>query len=346
MIRAVIADDSALLRQVLKDVLEASKRIQVVGAGVNGKEAVDLVKKLHPDILVLDCEMPVMNGLEALRHIMQECPLPVFMFSSLTSEGASVTIRALEYGAVDFLCKPARGVAGLDEVAKELIRKIECIVLKEKFKTLTARKTDGAVRRAPGTITQVPQRTVDIIAMGSSTGGVQASTKVITGLPKDTKPIVWVQHMPPQFTLNFANRLDGLSALRVKEAEDGDVVEHGTCYLAPGGLHMRVKKKGSKTVLDIQDGEKVSGHRPSCNVLFDSIAEYYESNVMGIILTGMGDDGAQGLQKLHARGAYVIGQSEASCVVYGMPKSAYQLGAVDIELDIEVIATAIKKAGG
>lgn len=346
MIQVVIADDSAFLRQVLKDVLEEQDKISVVATAKNGKEAIACVKEYRPDLLILDCEMPVMNGLEALRRIMEECPLPVFMFSSLTREGASVTIKALEYGAVDFLLKPTAGAHALHEIAADLVRKIEVIVLKQRFARLQkSEKTTVAPPKPAVDIATLKKRTIDIIAMGSSTGGVQAATTVVSALPKQIPPLVWVQHMPPNFTLNFAKRLDSLSQVTVKEAENGDVLEPGVCYLAPGGFQMEVQRFSGRYRLYIAEGEKVSGHCPSCNVLFDSVQQYFTDNALGVILTGMGDDGAKGLKKMHEKGAYVVGQNEETCVVYGMPKSAYILGAVDIELPIEKIAAAIERVG-
>ncbi|MCM8813031.1 MAG: chemotaxis response regulator protein-glutamate methylesterase [Candidatus Omnitrophica bacterium] len=348
MIRIVIADDSTLLRRMLKELIEEDGQLQVVGAAQHGLEAIALVKQLQPDILILDCEMPVMNGLEALRKIMAECPLPVFMFSSLTWEGASVTIKALEWGAVDFLLKPAREV-NLKEVAQELIKKIKFIVLRSKFQKLSRRTQAGAAAAAPrpaAPAEAVKTRRVEIVAMGSSTGGVQATMKVVPLLPPQTPPVVWVQHMPPGFTKSFADRLAGVSRMRVKEAADGDLLETGICYLAPGGVQMRLHKAGARLMLRIAGQEKVSGHCPSCDVLFESVAQYFSETVLGVILTGMGEDGAAGLRRLHEQGAYVIGQNEESCVVYGMPKAARDAGAVDIEVDISEVAKTIMKIGG
>ncbi len=357
MIKAVIADDSAFMRQVLQDVLKKSGMIDVVAAAKNGKEAVALVKQHSPDVLILDVEMPVMTGLQALRAVMDECPLPVFMFSSLTHDGASVTIKALEYGAVDFLPKPMGGAHSLDEVAADLINKIKYIALKKKVTGIRAKPTAAASTPSGTSLRKEPvkssaprkplqKRTVDLIAMGSSTGGVQAAMKVIPKLPSNTKPIVWVQHMPPNFTKSFADRLDGLSQMRVKEAENGDKIENGVCYLAEGGKQMRIQKRGAAYSIVAGGEEKFSGHCPSCNVLFHSVSEHFRNNVIGVILTGMGDDGTDGLTKLHAQGAYVIGQDEKSCVVYGMPRAAFQAGAVDIEVDIDAVADAIIKVGG
>lgn len=350
MIRVVIADDSALLRSVLTDLLESTKRIEVVGVAINGKEAVELVKRLSPDVLILDCEMPVMNGLEALRRIMDECPLPVFMFSSLTAEGSSVTLKALEYGAVDYLLKPTKGIMGLNEVSFELVKKIEYLAIRYKYRKLAGIKGFGdkkaGLPKSSVDLSKLSHQKIDIVAIGSSTGGVQAAVEIVKRLPSKSKPIVWVQHMPPNFTFSFAQRLDSLSAIKVKEAEDNDELKENTCYIARGGVQMRLVKRGASYFLKVGGEEKVSGHCPSCNVLFNSVSEYFTSNALGVILTGMGDDGTKGLVSMHDKGSYVIGQDEQSCVVYGMPKAAYKAGAVDVEVDISHVAQAIVNKGG
>lgn len=349
MIRAVIADDSAFLRQVLKDVLESSGKVKIIAAAKNGKEAIEYVQNLKPDILILDCEMPVMNGLEALRKIMTDSPLPVFMFSSLTSEGASVTIKALEYGAIDFLQKPTSGAHALDEVASDLIRKIEMVVMRWRMRNLqgkTAVSAKSAAMTTPRPNVPLSKRNIDIVAVGSSTGGVQAAVEVVKRLPPNTKPIVWVQHMPPSFTGSFAARLNSLGKVRVYEAQNGQALEPNTCYVAPGGYQMRVRKVGERATLNISGTERVNGFCPSCDPLFESVAQTYGNRALGVILTGMGDDGSRQLLEMRKKGAFVIGQNEESCVVYGMPKAAYQLGAVDVEMDITNIADGIIKMGG
>ncbi len=349
MIKVVIADDSPLIRKVLGDLLKESGKIDLLGAAKDGKEAIDFVKKFKPDILILDCEMPVMNGLEALRKIMAECPLPVFMFSSLTAEGAAVTIKALEYGAVDYLLKPVGSPEVLKGAVVELINKLRFIHLRSifsKMKIKTPTDVSKPVADRKGLLENIKARKIDLIAMGSSTGGVQAAMKVIPNLLKNSPPIVWVQHMPPNFTKSFAERLDGMSAIGVKEAVDGDIITAGNCYLAPGGYQMRIIKHGAGFKIKIGEQEKHSGHCPSCDVLFDSVSEYFSNNVLGIILTGMGEDGTKGLVKMHQKGAYVIGQDEESCVVYGMPKAANQAGAVDLELGIDDIAMGMIRACG
>lgn len=346
MIRVVTADDSPFLRKVLKEVLEVSGKVQVVGEAMNGKEAIEQVMALKPDVLILDCEMPVMNGLEALRRIMVESPLPVFIFSSLAREGASVTIKALEYGAVDFLLKPIGGAHQLSDIAPQLIEKIECIVRRNKFRmgikpvvTVTA----GVDKEMPA---KVLRRQIDIVAIGSSTGGVQAAVEVVKRLPEKIKPIVWVQHMPSTFTGSFAARLNSLGKVRVYEAKNGQMLEPNSIYIAPGGYQMRVRKTSTQTVLNIGGVDRVNGFCPSCDVLFDSVAQFYSKNALGVILTGMGDDGSKGLLNMHKKGAFIIGQNEETCIVYGMPKSARQIGAVDTEVDIFNISDTIVKAGG
>jgi len=270
------------------------------------------------------------------------------MFSALTYEGATETIKALEYGAVDFFQKPESGAEGLGEVVDILVKKIVTFVRRGKVRILTGDKKPSpdkeVIKPKPS---RVYPKNIDLIALGSSTGGVQAAREVIPKLPKNMKPIVWVQHMPPNFTLSLSTRLDALSPMTVKEAKHGDILQDGHCYLAPGGLQMRVQKsQGGKFRLNIEGAEKVSGHCPSCDVLFDSVADYFSSNTLGVILTGMGSDGAKGLLKMHKKGAFVIGQNEASCVVYGMPRMAAQAGAVDVEVDIKEVANEMKRVCG
>lgn len=354
MIRAVIADDSALLRSMLSDVLTESKRIEVVGQARNGREAVKLVKELKPDILILDCEMPIMDGLQTLKVIMDECPLPVFMFSSLTREGADVTVKALELGAIDFLLKPSGGTEKIRAIAAELVRKISMVVIKGRFKlmrksragTSTSKRVTRIARSNKETISSLPKKKVDLIAVGSSTGGVQAALKVVTKLSGPLPPIVWVQHMPPNFTKSFAERLDGAGAITVKEASHGEVLKSGHCYIATGGKQMVVRRKEGVFKAYLEGTEKVQGHCPACDVLFDSVAKAAKDKCLGVILTGMGTDGTDGLKTMKAAGAYILGQEEQSCVVYGMPKSAFDAGVVDKEIDIVDMAAAISKVVG
>ncbi len=344
MIKVACADDSAFLRQIIKEVLESSGKIQVIGQLKNGKEALEFAKTQKPDLMILDCEMPVMNGLEALRRIMQEAPLPIVMFSSLTSEGAAVTIKALEYGAVDFMLKPSSNVNRLEEVAESLIRKIEMIAFRRTF--MLTEKTPKRTASSDASIETVATRNIDLIGLGSSTGGVQAAMALIPKLPEKTPPIVWVQHMPEFFTKSFADRLNGLSKMNVKEAEDGDIVTTGSVYLGRGGTQMKVVKDGARLRIKFAGHDKVNGFCPSCNVLFGSIAQYYGQNALGIILTGMGNDGTEGLVSMHQKGAYVLGQDEFTSTVYGMPRTAYEAGAVDVQLPIDRMAEGVMKVCG
>lgn len=347
MIRVVSADDSPFFRKVLKETLEASGKVQVIGEAKNGKEAIEQVKSLKPDILILDCEMPVMNGLEALRHIMDECPLPVFIFSSLAREGAGVTIKALEYGAVDFLLKPTAGAHALSEVSDELILKLEAVARHNRFRLGAAKpvQTVDVAKKTETAVGRLTKRHVDLIAIGSSTGGVQAAVELVKRLPANTPPIVWVQHMPPTFTGSFAARLNTAGKIRVYEAKNGQILEKNTAYIAPGGFQMRVRKTATQTLLNIGGLDKVNGFCPSCDPLFESVAQFYSGNVVGVILTGMGDDGSRGLLRMHQRGAFVVGQNEETCVVYGMPKAAHQIGAVDVESDLFAISDVLAKLG-
>lgn len=346
MIRIVIADDSAVFLDVLRKEIESSGKIQVVGAARNGKEAMELVRQISPDLLILDCQMPVMDGLECLKRIKHQWAGPVVMLSSLTYKGAATTIQALEYGAVDFLHKPAGGGEELRRVVGLLIEKIEVIILQRRLKGIREKYGPFAAGGTALSGLEAMARPVDLVVMGSSTGGVQASMDIIPRLPAPMPPLVWVQHMPPPFLKSLARRLDSLSKIQVKVGEDGENVRLGICYLAPGRFQMRVRRKGNQFQLDIGGEERVSSHSPSCDVLFESAAEHCARNLIGVILSGMGDDGARGMEKMHARGAFVIGQSQESCVVYGMPKMAHERGAVDIELDSKDIAEGIQKVAG
>ncbi len=347
MIRIVIADDSEFFLNVLKGKIESSGKIQVVGSARNGQEALDLVKQTKPDLLVLDCQMPVMDGLECLRRIKHQGVIPVLMLSALTYEGARTTIQALEYGAADFLHKPTNGADGVNQIVGVLIERIEVLVFQQRLKNIKEKyKSPPSPTEVIFSELSAKARSIDLIAMGSSTGGVQAALAIIPRIPAEMKPIVWVQHMPDKFVQSLAKRLDSMSKIRVKVAEDKESIHPGVCYLAPAGFQMRLRRLGEQMTISVHAEEKVSSHCPSCDVLFDSVSEHFTKNVIGVILSGMGDDGARGLEKMHRQGAFVIGQNEDSCVVYGMPKMAYGRGAVDIELDSKDIAEAVKRIAG
>lgn len=348
MIEIVLADDSKFFRDILKEKIESFGKIKVVGVARNGVEAVELVQKLKPDILILDCQMPVMDGLECLKKIQKECPLPVFMLSSFTREGSEVTIKALEYGAIDFLPKPTGGVLGIDRTVGALVQKIEVIIMQRnlrrihgKYQSLTRDRKEKET-----SFQKWKSRNIDLVAIGSSIGGIQSAMDIIPRLPAHMKPVVWVQHLPEGFSESLAQRFDASSKMRVKLAENDEVIKQGTCYIAPAGLQTRVEYSSGRSTLKVQGQQRVSSHCPSCDVLFGSVAECYTENAVGVILSGMGDDGTVGLKKMHQKGAFVIGEEEESCVVYGMPKMAMARGAVDIEMDSGDIAEAILKIAG
>ncbi len=333
--RVLIVDDSALVRQMLTQMLSADPEIEVVGTAADPLIARQKIKELNPDVITLDVEMPNMDGLSFLDKIMRLRPMPVVMVSSLTQKGADVTIQALEMGAVDFVAKPTIDLrAGLQEKAGELIGKVKA-----------AAGSRVAPRAAPPrrlAATGPGFRTTEtLVAIGASTGGVEALKEVICALPADAPAIVVTQHMPGHFTGSFARRLDGQAAVSVTEAQDGARILPGHVYIAPGNAHLQVVRSGAVLTCRLNDGVPVSGHRPSVNVLFQSVAEAAGQNSVGIILTGMGKDGAEGLKAMRDAGAATIGQDESSCVVYGMPRVAKQLGAVETELPLGQIAARI-----
>jgi len=340
-IRVLVADDSAFMRRVITDLLETDKEIEVVATARNGTEALQKIKSLKPDVVTLDIEMPVLDGLETLEKIMAENPLPVVMLSAHTRQGSVATIRALEKGAVDFLPKPW-GPFSLQktQLAEELINKIKT----------AAGASVGKLRAATVPPERVPVHEsaavhpFSVVAIGTSTGGPKALFEVMSRLKKGLNAaLLIVQHMPPGFTKSLAQRLDMCSHYRVKEAEDGDEVKSGMAYVAPGGYHMEARNINEKIVINLHQEPPVNGHRPSVDVLMRSVARLPLPKV-GVIMTGMGNDGAQGIKEMKAAGAATIGESAETCVVYGMPKAAYQLGAIDCEAPVYKIADLIEQA--
>jgi two-component system, chemotaxis family, protein-glutamate methylesterase/glutaminase len=329
-IRILIVDDSPLLRQVLVDMLSEEADIEVVGVGRDGLEAVKLAKELKPDVMTLDVEMPRMSGLEALGLIMKESPVPVVMVSTKTSGGAEATIEALEKGAVDFVCKPRSGsFTALRDVHDELVSKIRH----------ARNATIGSALRTP-TRAAVPARASDkVVLVATSTGGPKALTCLFETLPKNWQvPILIVQHMPIGFTASLAARLDRIGTVPCREAVDGDVIKPGLALLAPGGLHMRVDSSGR---IGLFDGPHLHGVRPAADYLFESAVKHYGSKCLGAVLTGMGKDGAAGALAIKAAGGHVLGESESSCTVYGMPRAAKELGAIAGEYPIHEIGHAL-----
>lgn len=340
-IRVLVVDDSALARQILAAGLEQDPGIEVVGTASDPYFAKDQIVNLSPDVMTLDVEMPRMDGVEFLRRLMPQHPIPVIMVSSLTVRGKQITLDALEAGAVDFVTKPA----------EDQSRKLSDLILELRTKVKIAASAN--VSHWKGKRPQIPiqakatraldESTDKVIAVGASTGGTEALRLVLPGFPAGTAGMVVVQHMPPGFTKMFADRLNQVCAMEVKEAEDGDRILRGRILVAPGGRQLRVKRSGGTYLVRLGDSEKVSGHCPSVDVMMQSVAEEVGSNAVGIILTGMGADGAEGMVSLRKRGARTVGQDEASCVVYGMPKVAYEKGGVEVQRPLDsVAATALE----
>ena len=398
MIRVLIADDSAFMRKVLSDLFVKQADFEVVGTAMNGKDAITKVKKLKPDLLTMDVNMPVMDGLNALAVIMEESPIPVIMISSLTHEGTEATIRALSLGAIDFISKTGGSISRIDTIEDEIltkcrnaakanVHKIVSSVAKiptpiaparpvikhvelpirhgykpPETKTIVTSSKPGKAalftkpvnpllrqkqhKLVPKSVT--PAASVNpgkkLVAIGTSTGGPQALQNVITRLPADLPcGVVVVQHMPPGFTKALADRLNNISKVIVKEAEDDDVIKAGHVYIAPGSYHMRIKDEGALRRIKLGQDPPVGNHRPAVNVMYDSVASL-GSKLVAVIMTGMGCDGLEGMKKIKAAGGFSIAQDEATCVVYGMPKAVVDAGLADEICPIQDIARAIVTA--
>jgi len=339
-IRVLVVDDSALMRELLQSILSSDPDLEVVGLAADPYVARDKIRVLKPDVLTLDVEMPRMDGLSFLEKLMRYHPMPVLMVSSLTERGCETTLRALELGAVDFVTKPKVDVqAGTVDMGGEIIRKLK----------VAAAANVRMFKREPGAAPLPPlqapraliKSTHKVIAVGASTGGTEALVEMLTPLPPDTPGIVVVQHMPESFTRSFAQRLDNLCAMSVKEAADGDHILPGHVLIAPGNYHMGVLRSGATYAVRVYMGETVNRHRPSVDVLFDSCAEHLGANAVGVIMTGMGADGARGLLAMRQAGARTVAQDEASCVVFGMPKEAIALGAAEEVVPLDRMPQAL-----
>jgi len=348
-IKVLVVDDSAFMRKVISDMLISDPTIDVVGTAKNGKDALEKIEVYQPDVITMDIEMPILDGLSALKTIMATTPRPVIMLSSLTKKGADETLKALDYGAFDFITKPSSLIrVSTPEVRDELLGKIKTAsktkMSKPKKPTVFKPQIHQSVYRgvsSPEGSTQFKK----LIAIGTSTGGPRALQDVIPLIPKNIDAgIVIVQHMPPGFTKSLAERLDSMSQIHVKEAEQGDIIKSGCAYLAPGDSHLKVYKQGSQFVIKLDDSDRVSGHKPSVDAMMYSIAALNDRNVIGVIMTGMGADGAKGLSELKTKNAYIIAQDEESCVVFGMPKSTIKLGVVDKVASLSNITNEIMKA--
>lgn len=343
MIKVLIVDDSALVRKVLTEELNRQHDIEVVGTAIDPYAAREKIVQLKPDVLTLDLEMPRMDGLSFLAKLMKHYPMPVVVVSSLTPKNSENALTALRLGAVDVISKPGSSYSA-QNISKAIVKAVRAASLAKFDKhTLDESRPETA---AANTESERPKanlfHTTDkIIAIGASTGGTKALEKVLTGLPANMPGIVIVQHMPPVFTKSFAGRLDSVCSLRVKEAEDNDLIESGTVLLAPGNYHMLVERKSARYHVRIKQGPPVHHHRPSVDVMFNSVANVAGVNASGVLLTGMGADGAKGLLAMKNAGAHTIAQDEASCVVYGMPREAYKLGAVNDVVPLNDISNAI-----
>lgn len=331
--RVLVVDDSALMRGLLTEMINSATDMEVVGAAPDAPTAREMIKALNPDVLTLDVQMPKMDGLEFLERLMRLRPMPVVMVSSFTRAGSETTLKALELGAIDFICKPrADGGKTMDEYAEDLVEKIRAAKgarLRRHVMGMVSPTVPAPVPLGGGASTARLPPSGKTIFVGASTGGTEAIKEFLLGIPADAPPILIVQHMPESFTASFARRLDGLCAPTVIEAQGGEKVENGKVYIAPGHSHLQIKRTPAGLVTELLPTPPVNRHRPSVDVLFDSAASVVGRQAIGVILTGMGKDGAQGLLRMRQAGARTFGQDETSCVVYGMPREAYLIGAVE-----------------
>lgn len=368
--KLLVVDDSAFMRKLISDFFTDHLQIEVVGSARNGKDAIKKIQQLKPDVVTLDVEMPEMNGLDALKEIMIQCPVPVVMLSSTTQRGTENTLTAMEYGAVDFVAKPS-GTISLDlhKIQDDLVHKVveaskvPIAKLKKTISSPTTFAPQKVTTAAAVTMTSTPSKAIPvfdkpvkkvewnkhskkIILIGTSTGGPRALQEVITKIPGNVDaPILIVQHMPAGFTKSLATRLDQLSQIHVKEAEQGDILQKGTAYIAPGGYHLKLRKVGSTFAIALDQNEPPrSGHRPSVDVMFEDVSKYQDFDKIAVIMTGMGYDGSKGLVALKKSGnVMAIAESAETCIVYGMPKAAVETQLVDEVADVDVIAQTIMK---
>jgi two-component system chemotaxis response regulator CheB len=339
MIKVLVVDDSAVMRSFLARVVASQPDMVLAGVVSDPLLAMDRIRRSAPDVITLDVEMPRMNGLDFLRNLMAVRPLPVVMISSLTRQGADATVRALELGAVDFFPKPS-SLEELDGVGLEIAEKIRVAA-----QARVSRRRTGPppARGAPQPVSLGRAAPRMIIGIGASTGGVEALRRMLTGLPGHMPPILIAQHMLPGFTESFARRLDAISEIRVKEAEDGEVALQGVAYVAPGGRHLLLRRRTARYVLGVTDDPPLNRHRPSVDALFRSMVETAGAHAIAVLLTGMGSDGAEAMLELHRAGAKTIAQDEASSVVFGMPRHAIALGAAQEVLALGDIARRLKE---
>jgi two-component system, chemotaxis family, protein-glutamate methylesterase/glutaminase len=350
-IKVLIVDDSALVRQMLTEILNSAPDIEVIGVAHDPLMAREKIKALNPDVLTLDVEMPRMDGVTFLSNLMRLRPMPVVMVSSLTEKGADVTLEALDLGAIDFVSKPKTDLAHtLDDYSDEIIEKVR-IASKAKVHALdrSAQKLNVPQRHSADAVIKKQSRarhfktTDKILAIGASTGGTEAIKEVLMALPADTPGTVISQHIPEAFSGPFAKRMDGVSAMTVCEATDGQQIVTGHVYIAPGNRHLLVERDGARFICRLNNGPDVNRHKPSVDVMFRSLAQNVGSNCISVILTGMGNDGAQGMQEMHEAGAPTIAQDEKTSVVWGMPGEAVKLGCVDTVTALNKVAAEITR---
>jgi len=351
MIRVVVIDDSAFMRKALSIMLESDPEIQVVGTARDGEEGFQIVNRLKPDLVTLDVEMPRTNGIECLKMIMKEVPTPVLLVSSITTEGAAITLEALNLGAVDYIPKSQSFVAiDITKIKDELIAKVKNICRSTRYTSLRQRLEIRSRREKYAEqpkVHEVPYNLhntfFNCIAIGVSTGGPPVIQRILSSLPGNFPlPILIAQHMPLEFTRTFADRLNNLSAINVKEAATGDVLQKGWAYIGQGGMHLVIKREGVKVVTELTIHPKEHLYHPSADILFSSVVDTYGSSVLGLILTGMGKDGLIGLKKLKEKGGKILAQNEETCVVYGMPKAAVDAGIADAVLSVDGIIESLK----
>ena len=331
-LKVLVVDDSALIRSIMKEIINSQPDMELVGAAPDAYVARELIKQLNPDVITLDVEMPKMDGLDFLEKLMRLRPMPVLMVSSQTERGSETTLRALELGAVDFITKPKLGIqSGMMEYSHLIADKIRLVAsAKVERRTLPKNTIPIKEMEAPSFLHNLSQNNERLIAIGASTGGTEAIRRFLTQMPADCPAILIAQHMPEGFTRSFARRLMALCKISVKEAEDGEPVLPGVAYIAPGNRHLLVRRSGERYLTLLDSGPPVNRHRPSVDLLFSSIATNAGKKAIGIIMTGMGKDGAMGLLDMRKSGAINFAQDEASCAIYGMPKEAVALGAVHV----------------
>ncbi|PTY06148.1 chemotaxis response regulator protein-glutamate methylesterase [Opitutaceae bacterium EW11] len=348
-IRVLVVDDSAVVRQTLSEILQDDPGIEVMATASDPYVAVERIKRAVPDVITLDVEMPRMDGITFLERLMAQCPVPVVICSTLTEKGSETALSALEKGAVEIITKPKVGTKQFleesriricDAVKSAALVRVASRVPPPSLRPVAKKLTADAVLPPPVSDAMV-QTTEKVAVIGASTGGTEALRRLLETLPGDAPGMVVVQHMPEKFTASFANRLNGLCQVTVKEAEDGDSVIRGQVLIAPGNRHTLLKRSGARYYVEVRDGPLVSRHRPSVDVLFRSAARYAGRNAVGVIMTGMGDDGARGLAELREAGAHTIAQDEATCVVFGMPQEAIKRGAATIVLPLGTIGAEI-----